>query len=87
MSFHFLTDFLTYVSLCVLVWLTFTQYMVKATQNNTEGISVADPDPGLSAFLTPGFGILIRDVKKSGSRIKKSWIIQYFRELSDNFLG
>jgi hypothetical protein len=42
--------------------------------------SVADPDPGSGAFLTPGSGI----------GFSGSWIPDpnpYFRELTENFLG
>ncbi len=52
--------------------------------------SVADPDPGSGAFLTPGSGIRNRFIpdlgswiSDPGSRIPNS----YFWELSDNFLG
>jgi hypothetical protein len=47
--------------------------------------SVADPDPGFSAFLTsgPGSGIRNRFFPDSGSRIPHP----YFFELSDKFLG
>ncbi len=45
-------------------------------------ISVADPDPGSGAFLTPGSGIRNRIFPDLGSRIPNP----YFRELSDNFL-
>jgi hypothetical protein len=44
--------------------------------------SVADPDPGSGAFLTPGSGIRNRFFPDPGSRIPK----QYFRELNDNVL-
>ncbi len=46
-------------------------------------ISVADPDPGSGAFLTPGSGIRNRFFPDPGSRIPDP----YFWELSDNFLG
>jgi hypothetical protein len=54
-------------------------------KKGTESSSVADLDPGSSAFLTPGSGIRngffwIPDL---GSRIPNP----YFLELSDNFLG
>jgi hypothetical protein len=45
--------------------------------------SVADPDPGSGAFLTPGSGSGIRNRFFSGSRIPTP----YFLELSDKFLG
>ena len=53
--------------------------------------SVADPDPGSSAFLTPGSGIHNRfffpdprsRISDPGSRIPNP----YFLELSDNFWG
>ncbi len=47
--------------------------------------SVADPDPGSGAFLTPGSGIRIGFFRISdpGSRIPNP----YFWELRDNFLG
>jgi hypothetical protein len=52
--------------------------------------SVADPDPGSGAFLTPGSGIRNRFFPDPGSRIPdlRSQIPKpYFLELSDNFLG
>ncbi len=45
--------------------------------------SVADPDPGSGAFLTPGSGIRNRFFPDLGFRIPNS----YFREFSDNILG
>ncbi len=45
--------------------------------------SVADPDPGSSAFLTPGSGIGFFRIPGLGSRI----LNPYFWELSDNFLS
>jgi hypothetical protein len=45
--------------------------------------SVADPDLGSGAFLTPGSGIRNRFIPDLRSRIPKS----YFSELSDNFLS
>ncbi len=45
--------------------------------------SVADPDPGSGAFLTPGSGIRNRFFPDPGSRI----LNPYFWEFSDNFLG
>jgi len=33
--------------------------------------SVADPDPGSGVFPTPGYGIQIRDGKKSRARIQE----------------
>ncbi len=45
-------------------------------------ISVADPDPGFDAFLTPGSGIRNRFFPDLGSQIPNP----YFWELSDNFL-
>ncbi len=49
------------------------------------GSSVADPDPGSGAFLTPGPGSGIRNrfFPDLGSRIPTP----YFLELSDKFLG
>jgi hypothetical protein len=38
-------------------------------------VSVADPDPGSGAFLTPGSGI------------RDEYFGLYFRELRNNFLG
>jgi hypothetical protein len=52
--------------------------MNKST--NTGG-SVADPDPGPGAFLTPGSGIRNRVFPDPGSRIPNP----YFLKLSDNF--
>jgi hypothetical protein len=52
--------------------------------------SVADPDPGSGAFLTPGSGIWNTFFPDPGSRIPdlRSRIpYPYFRELSDNFWG
>ncbi len=46
-------------------------------------ISVADPDPGSGAFLTPGSRIGFFPDPDLGSRIPNP----YFWELSDNFLG
>ncbi len=45
--------------------------------------SVADPDPGSGAFLTPGPGSGILNRFFSGSRIPTS----YFLEVNDKFLG
>ncbi len=45
--------------------------------------SVADPDPGSGAFLTPESGIPKRFFPDPGSRIPNP----YFWELIDNFLG
>jgi hypothetical protein len=45
--------------------------------------SVADPDPGSDAFLTPGSGIRNMFFPDLGSRIPNP----YFLELSDKFLG
>ncbi len=45
--------------------------------------SVADPDPGSVAFLTPGSGIRNRFFPDLGSRIPNP----YFWELRDNFWG
>ncbi len=49
--------------------------------------SVADPDPGLGAFLTPGSGI--RDGRKSASgyRIRDEQPGSYFLELRNHFLA
>ncbi len=47
------------------------------------GSSVADPDPGSGAFLTPGSGIRNRFFPDLGSRIPRP----YFSELFDNFFG
>jgi hypothetical protein len=49
-----------------------------------ESISVADPDPGSGAFLTPGSGM----GKKSGSgiQIRYEQPGSYFRELRNSFL-
>jgi hypothetical protein len=45
--------------------------------------SVADPDPGSGAFLTPGSGIRNGFFPDPGSRIPRP----YFEELLDNFFG
>ncbi len=45
--------------------------------------SVADPDPGSGAFLTPGSGIRNMFFADPGSRIPNP----YFWELSENFLS
>ncbi len=45
--------------------------------------SVADPDPGSGAFLTPGSGIRNGFFPDPGSRIPRP----YFEELFDNFVG
>jgi hypothetical protein len=49
--------------------------------------SVADPDPGLGAFLTPGSGI--RDGRKSasGSGIRDEQPGLYFLELRNQFFA
>ncbi len=49
--------------------------------------SVADPDPGLGAFLTPGSGI--RDGRKSasGSGIQNEQPGSYFKELRNHFFA
>jgi hypothetical protein len=49
--------------------------------------SVADPDPGLGAFLTPGSGI--RDGRKSasGSGIRDEQPGSYFVELRNHFFA
>jgi hypothetical protein len=49
------------------------------------GTSVADPDPGSGAFLTPQSGI--RDGQKIKIRIRDEQTGSYFRELRTNFLG
>jgi hypothetical protein len=45
--------------------------------------SVADPDPGSGAFLTPGSGM----GKKSGIRIRDEQPGSYFLELRNHFMG
>ena len=49
--------------------------------------SVADPDPGLGAFLTPGSGI--RDGRKSasGSGIRDEQPGSYFLEIKNHFFA
>jgi hypothetical protein len=49
--------------------------------------SVADPDPGLGAFLIPGSGI--RDGRKSasGSGIRNEQTVSYFLELRNHFFA
>jgi hypothetical protein len=45
--------------------------------------SVADPDPGSGAFLTPGSGMGFFRIPDLGSRIPRP----YFEEFFDNFFG
>ncbi len=45
--------------------------------------SVADPDPGSGAFLTPGTGMGFFRIPDLGSRIPRP----YFEELFDKFFG
>jgi hypothetical protein len=54
-------------------------------QHSIVALSVADPNPGSSAFLTPGPGSGIRNrfFPDPGSRIPTP----YFLELSEHFLG
>jgi hypothetical protein len=47
------------------------------------GTSVADPDPGSGAFLTPGSGI--RDGQKVSIRIRDEQSGSYFLELRNHF--
>jgi hypothetical protein len=47
--------------------------------------SVADPDPGSGAFLTPGYGF--RNGKKIGSGSRMNIPDQFFLELRNNVLG
>jgi hypothetical protein len=65
------------------------RFSQKIVINKTVGIkvllSVADPDPGSSAFKTPGPGSGIRNrwISDSGSQIPNA----YYLELGDKFLG
>jgi hypothetical protein len=45
-------------------------YKVDADTKHLLQTSVADPDPGSGAFLTPGSGIRIRDPGWSNGRIR-----------------
>jgi hypothetical protein len=49
--------------------------------------SVADPDPGSGAFLTPGSGIRDGWKSASGSGIRDEQPGSYFLELRNHFLG
>ncbi len=55
----------------------------SGSESTTLRSSVADPDPGSGAFLTPGSGIGFFWIPDLGSWIPNP----YFWELSDNFLG
>jgi hypothetical protein len=48
--------------------------------------SVAHPDPGSSAFLTPGSGIRLGKKSGSGSGIRDEQPGSYFLELRNHFL-
>jgi hypothetical protein len=50
-------------------------------------ISVADPDPGSGAFLTPGSGMAKRARSSFGNRIRHEQPGSYFRELKNHILG
>jgi hypothetical protein len=47
--------------------------------------SVADPDPGSGAFLTPGSGMGRKSA--SGSGIRDEQPVSYFLELRNHFFG
>jgi hypothetical protein len=49
--------------------------------------SVADPDPGSGAFLTPGSGIRDPGWVKNRIRIRDDQHGSYFRELRNQFFG
>ncbi len=49
--------------------------------------SVADPDPGLGAFLTPGSGIRDGRMSASGSGIRDEQPGSYFFELRNHFFA
>ncbi len=51
------------------------------------GTSVAYPDPGSGAFLTPGSGVGFFRIPDLGSRISNAGSQTHIWELSDNFLG
>ncbi len=55
--------------------------MWKSSAFTSDSGSVADPDPGSGAFLTPGSGIRNMFFPDPGSRISNP----YFWELSDVF--
>ncbi len=61
----------------------------SGTGKNNAGLiisgSVADPDPGLGTFLTPGSGI--RDGRKSASGSGNEQPGSYFLELRNHFFG
>jgi hypothetical protein len=68
----------------------FRKQIYKTERNEVEirpKTSVADPDPGLGAFLTPGSGI--RDGRKSasGSGIQDEQPGSYFLELRNHFFA
>jgi hypothetical protein len=52
-----------------------------------EGSSVADLDPGLGAFLTPGSGIRNGRKSASGSGIREEQPGSYFLELRNHFFA
>jgi hypothetical protein len=61
--------------------ITYASFLKHPIDKTLEPGSVADPDPGSGAFLTPGSGI-----RDPGFEMgKKS--ISGFRELRNNFLG
>ncbi len=49
--------------------------------------SVADPDPGSGAFLTPVSRMGKTSKSRSGIRIQDEHLKSYFWEFSNNFLG
>ncbi len=57
--------------------------LISAPRLPTLTSSVADPDPGSGAFLTPGSGIRDGFFPDPGSRIPRP----YFEELFDHFFG
>jgi hypothetical protein len=62
-----------------------TGTLLKVFIKITVFVSVADPDPGSGAFLTPGSGIRNGFIPDPGSRIPDPKPI--FLKLCDNFLG
>jgi hypothetical protein len=61
------------------------QFRVLEKAISSSGTSVADPDPGLGAFLIPGSRI--RDGRKSASGIRDEQPGSYFLELRNHFFA
>jgi hypothetical protein len=67
-----------------------TLELLFLTEENIINSSVADPDSGSGAFLTPGSGIRgswMGKKSRSGSGIWNGHPGSYFQELRNNFLG